>query len=188
MTVPLHLLRHGEPSLTGHFLGRTDLPLSAHGLCHSLDQLQGLTVDRVISSGLRRTDSIAAAFARMNGIAHDIDRRWRELDFGQWDGKAADELPEDDLHRFWEDPDRFPPPGGEAHGALLHRVGQAIKDLAPVPSLVIAHGGSIRAALVHLCGFSRAQCWAIHLGYGTRVDLVRTPGDSPGAILKRLTP
>lgn len=188
MIVPLHLLRHGEPSRTGRFLGRTDLPLSAHGLRRSLARLQGLTVSRVISSGLRRTDSVAAAFARTNGIPHDVDPRWRELDFGQWDGKAADELPEDELRRFWEDPDRFPPPGGESHGALLDRVGRAVAELAPVPTLVVAHGGSIRAALFHLCGFDRMQCWAIHLGYATRVDLMRTPGDGPSAILKGLTP
>ena len=117
-----------------------------------------------------------------------IDPRWRELDFGDWDGKAASAIDRDAFGRFWDDPDANPPAGGERWSALTARVSVAIGDLAPVPTLIVTHGGAMRAALHALCGFDQRQLWAFDLPYAALLSLRLWPGEPPGAQIAGLTP
>ena len=100
---------------------------------------------------------------------------------GDWDGLAASAVDRDALNRFRDDPDASPPPGGECWSALVARVSDAIADLAPVPTLVVTHGGAMRAALHHLCGFGQRQLWAFDLPCASLLSLRVWPGERPGA-------
>ena len=186
ISVPLYLLRHGEPLTKGLLLGRTDLALTAEGLTASMRQLEDLRTTRIISSGMGRTDQIAALYAKERGSCHVIDRRWQELDFGDWDGRSPSDLPDDRLMQFWTAPDRYPPPNGERHGDRMDRVRSALDDLALEPTVVVAHAGSIRAAISLLCGFDYQQSWAIEIPYAARVDLMVYVGDSRKTSLQGL--
>src|SRR3546814_15182607 len=75
-----------------------------------------------------------------------VDSRWRELDFGQWDGKATGDIDSEALGRFWADPDCYPPPGGERWSAFVERVAAGLADLPPAPTLVVTQGGGVRCA------------------------------------------
>ncbi|WP_322962992.1 histidine phosphatase family protein [Sphingomonas fuzhouensis] len=162
----LHLLRHGEPELTGRMLGRTDSPATVEGIAACVARAGGLSVTRRIASDLSR----ARASAEAIGPA-EIDPRWRELDFGEWDGLAARDIEPEALHRFWADPDTAPPPCGERWSNLVARVGGAIADLAPEPTLIVTHGGAMRAALHVLCGFDLRALWSFALPYAALVSL-----------------
>ncbi len=162
----LHLLRHGEPELTGRMLGRTDSPATAGGIAACVARAGGLDVTRRIASDLSRARACAEAI----GPA-EVDPRWRELDFGEWDGMAAAEVAPEALARFWDDPDAAPPPGGERWSDLVARVGGAIADLPPEPTLVVTHGGAMRAALHVLCGFDLRATWSFALPYAALVTL-----------------
>ncbi|WP_230481960.1 histidine phosphatase family protein [Sphingomonas sp. Leaf21] len=162
----LHLLRHGEPELTGRMLGRTDSPATPRGIAACVGRARGLEVDRRISSDLSR------ARACSEGIGPSIvDPRWRELDFGAWDGLSPAAIDAAALDRFWQDPDAAPPPGGERWSDLVGRVSAAISELPPEPTLIVTHGGAIRAALHMLCGFDRRAVWSIALPYASLVTL-----------------
>jgi alpha-ribazole phosphatase len=163
---PLYLLRHGEPELAGRMLGRTDSAATADGIRACAEQARDLPVTRRIASDLVRASACAGAIG-----AFTTDPRWREMDFGDWDGLAAAEIDPDALGRFWADPDASPPPGGERWSALTARVGEAIEALAPEPTLVVTHGGPMRAALHHLCGMSLDQAWAFDLPYAALLTL-----------------
>ncbi|CAM3367860.1 MULTISPECIES: histidine phosphatase family protein [Sphingomonas] len=162
----LHLLRHGEPELTGRMLGRTDSPATARGIAACVGQAAGLSVTRRIASDLSRARACAEAI----GPA-EVDPRWRELDFGEWDGLAASNIDPEAMRRFWDDPDAAPPPGGERWSDLVVRVRAAIADLPSEPTLVVTHGGAIRAALHVLCGFDLRACWSFALPYAALVTL-----------------
>jgi alpha-ribazole phosphatase len=176
----LHLMRHGEPALAGRMLGRTDSPATPAGIAACVDQAAGLAVDHILSSDLRRASACAAAIAR-EGLGVIGDPRWRELDFGAWDGLAPAEIDSGALERFWHDPDTAPPPGGERWSELLVRVGSAIADLPGGPTLVVTHGGAIRASLAILCGFTLPQLWAFDLPYTAVLSLRVWPGTSASA-------
>ena len=168
---PLYLMRHGEPVVTGRLLGRTDCAVTPAGIAACIAQAQGLRVERIVASDLARAHDCAAAI----GVT-TIDARWRELDFGAWDGLSPHDIDADALARFWDDPDSCPPPDGERWSTLVARVGAAIAGLPPAPTLVVTHGGAMRAALSVSCGFGMAQTWAVDLPYAAVLALKVWPG------------
>jgi alpha-ribazole phosphatase len=177
----LHLLRHGAPETQGLLMGRTDGAPTAGGIAACVAQAAELGVERILASDLRRSCDAGEAIGAMLGLPRAIDPRWRELDFGDWDGLASSTVDPDAFARFWEDPDANPPPRGERWSVLVARVAAAIADLAPVPTLVVAHGGSMRAALHILCGFEQHQLWAFDLPYATLLSLRVWPGEPVSA-------
>lgn len=177
----LHLLRHGAPETPGLMLGRTDAAPTAGGIRTCVERQAGLGIEALVASDLRRATLAGQAIGAERTLPLAIDPRWRELDFGEWDGKAAAMVDQAALARFWDDPDANPPPGGERWSSLVGRVGRAIAELAPRPTLVVTHGGAIRAALAHLCGFGQGDVWSFDLPYGALLSLTVWPGDRPAA-------
>lgn len=184
----LHLLRHGAPETPGLLMGRTDGVPTPAGIAACAAQAAGLDLKRIVASDLRRSRAAGEAIGAMLNLPLTVDPRWRELDFGDWDGLASSDIDPDAFARFWEDPDANSPPGGERWSALIARAAAAIADLAPVPTLVVAHGGSIRASMHILCGFEQCQVWAFDLPYAARLSLHVWPGAPSSAQITGLTP
>ena len=184
----LHLMRHGEPVLTGTMLGRTDSPATPAGVAACVAQTADLAFARVVSSDLSRTRACAAAIGEAHGISPDSDPRWGELDFGAWDGLAMAVVDPVALQRFWDDPDAFPPPGGERWSDLTGRIAAAVDAVELGATLVVTHGGAMRAALGVLCGFSRRQLWSFDLPYAVVVTLAIWPGPERTAQIVAIRP
>ena len=72
-------------------------------------------------------------------------------------------------------------------GSLTFRP-DAVEDLPRVPTLVLTHGGAMRAALAHLCGFSVQQSWSFGLPYAALLSLERWTGEPPLARITGLRP
>lgn len=162
-TRTLYLMRHGAPALAGRMLGRTDCDATPEGILACREQAKGLAVAHLIASDLRRASQCAEAVAADCGMPLQVDPRWRELDFGDWDGLESSAIDTDALGQFWSDPDASPPPGGERWSSLVARIGSAIDDLPTEPALIVTHGGAMRAALHILCGIALPQLWAFDL-------------------------
>lgn len=184
----LHLLRHGAPETPGLLMGRTDGVPTAEGIAACAAQAEGLGIEKLFASDLRRSRAAGEAIGAALDLPLDIDPRWRELDFGDWDGKASSAVDPGALGRFWDDPDANPPPGGERWSAFVARVSAAIAGLTPVPTLVVTHGGAMRAALHILCGFEQRQLWAFDLPYSVLLSLRLWPGGRPSAQIAGLYP
>ncbi len=167
----LYLMRHGAPVLTGRMLGKTDCEVTPEGVAACRAQAEGLEVTHIIASDLQRASRCGAAVAADLSGSLTIDPRWRELDFGAWDGLESSAIDAEALGRFWSDPDTNRPPNGERWSALVTRIAAAIDDLPAEPALVVTHGGAMRAALHVLCGFSQPQLWAFDLPYASVLAL-----------------
>ncbi|MEG3159267.1 histidine phosphatase family protein [Sphingomonas sp. LB2R24] len=172
----LHLMRHGAPDVAGRMLGRTDDPVTKGGIAACMARAESLAIERIEASDLIRARACAAAIGEPRGVAVEVDPRWRELDFGAWDGLAPAAIDPAELTAFYDDPDASPPPDGERWSALQDRVAQALAAMPQVSTLVVTHGGAIRAALAELCGFDRRQIWAFDLPYAALVSLRIWPG------------
>jgi alpha-ribazole phosphatase len=177
----LHLLRHGAPIEAGRMIGRTDSAPTQDGVTACLERVAGLNVSALIASDLMRASKAGEAVAEVMALPLSVDPRWRELDFGAWDGLAPADIGTDALTPFWNDPDACPPPGGERWSDIVERVKAAIAALAPVDTLVFTHGGAIRAALAALLGFDHRQVWAFDLPYAALLSLRIWPGQAPAA-------
>ena len=166
----IHLLRHGPPLRPGLLHGHGDEPPAAPdgGLAGAVPA--DISIGAVVTSDLRRARAGADSLARARGLAVTVDSRWRELDFGAWDGTAPEQLDAAALAQFWDDPDANPPPGGERWSELVARVGQAMAALPP-DTLVVTHGGAMRAATAVLTGLDYRQLWAFDLPYAALLSV-----------------
>lgn len=161
----LHLLRHGAPARPGRMMGLTDCAPTEAGIADCLAKSAGLSFTAIVSSDLQRTAMAATAIGSGTGLSVTIDARWREMDFGAWDGLTTAEIDARALGRFWKDPDACPPPGGERWSSLTARVAAAIADCTGPSTLVLTHGGAMRAAIACLGGFEHRQLWTFDLPY-----------------------
>ncbi|WP_420384155.1 histidine phosphatase family protein [Novosphingobium sp.] len=176
----VHLMRHGAPVTPGLMLGHSDAPVTPAGIAACVAQAGALSFQAIVSSDLQRAAVAADAIGARRGIAGTRDARWRELDFGVWDGLAPDAVDRAAIGAFWDDPDANPPPGGERWSALVARVGAALEALPARDTLIVTHGGAIRAAMAHLFGFGQRQIWAFDLPYAAVATLRVWPGSPPG--------
>jgi alpha-ribazole phosphatase len=186
-------LRHGETETPEALLGRMDAPLSPAGRAAVARQARGRAWAAIVASPLGRTRASAEIAAGGQKIETDAD--WREIDFGDWDGRPRREIAGDvRLGAFYADPDVNPPPNGEAMGAVRQRVTAALERLAAQgdgPVLVVAHGGSIRMALSVLLAIPLERLWAIRIACATliRVELGADPAQGLwGEIVEMVQP
>lgn len=177
----LHLMRHGAPAITGRLLGHEDWPATDAGIADCVARAAALDVKAIVSSDLVRARAAAEAIGAERNMVPQVDPRWRELNFGAWDGADPAALDAAALANFYADPDISPPPGGERWSALMARVDAAIAGLPPEPTLVVTHGGAMRAALALLCGFDQRQLWTFDLPYAACLTLRLWPGERPFA-------
>ena len=145
------LIRHGATgsNLQRRYLGRTDEPLCPEGLAalRPLDQ----SLELVFVSPLLRARQTAAVLfpnARQSVVAG-----LREMDFGAFEGRTADELSEDAAYRAWVDGGcEGACPGGESRSQFCRRTTAAFAQLVDCALArdasrlaIVAHGGTIMA-------------------------------------------
>jgi alpha-ribazole phosphatase len=163
-------MRHGEPAVTGRLLGHADVAATPAGMAACRAAARAIGGAAIVSSDLSRAAACAAAAGEALALPVRVDPRWRELDFGAWDGCTAADLDPADRDRFWQDPDAYPPPGGERWSALVARAADALGDLGD-GTLVVTHAGAMRAALAAACGLDARQVWAFDLPYAAVLTL-----------------
>jgi broad specificity phosphatase PhoE len=156
------LVRHGETDWNHLKLaqGHADVQLNDAGRAQALDAAGALSeekIDAVYSSDMRRAVDTARAIAAARGLDVQVDRAFREIDQGDWEGLHVDEI-----RRKW--PELWGParhhrsrPGGESPAEVrrraldgLRRVIEARPDQSVV---VVTHGGTIRWISAEALGY-----------------------------------
>jgi len=155
--VSLWLARHGETAenAEGRILGRRDPPLSAAGIAQAealAGRLKDAGIAAVWASPLRRARETAEIVGRAVGIEPVVLTDLVESDRGDWEGRRVAELADErpDLHAAFVAGDpSFRFPGGESMAEQRARTRSALAAAraGPLPALVVAHAGTIRAAL-----------------------------------------
>jgi broad specificity phosphatase PhoE len=131
----LVLTRHGATDRSNpeqHLGQRIDIPLSEAGRAAARAlgrRLEGVRFDRIVASPLRR----AQETARLALPAADVetDARLAEMDYGEWEGLAYEQIAERDgeRRRAWEeDPEANACPGGESGADVARRVQAFLAD------------------------------------------------------------
>jgi broad specificity phosphatase PhoE len=131
----LLLTRHGlttagEAAVLG---SQIDVPLAPEGRSQAralADRLEGVRIDRIISSPMSRALETAQIVA--TGRPIEIDDRLAEMDYGRWEGLVSAEIDARDpeLRSRWErDPASIPTPGGESGDDVAARARGFLTDL-----------------------------------------------------------
>jgi len=173
------LIRHGEPEGGRMFRGITDHPLSEQGWSEMRLATAGQKGwDAVVTSPLRRCAEFAEAVAGARHLPLDTESRIREMDFGAWEGRTAEDILANgpgDLSAFWADPERAQAPEGEALAEFRDRVVAGWEGILDRYEgnhiLVVAHGGVIRLLIAHTLGLPLTNLFRTEVGYACRTRL-----------------
>ncbi|MEE3354098.1 MAG: histidine phosphatase family protein [Actinomycetota bacterium] len=161
----LYVVRHGrtEANAAGLLLGHLDPELDEVGERQALAVARSLgPVDRVVCSPLLRTRRTAEAFTVRDGSPVEVDERWIEMDYGEFDGRPLTEVSPETWELWRADLD-WAPPGGESHRALGLRVRTALDDLFEASRtselVVVTHVSPIKVALAWALGVGDEVAW-----------------------------
>lgn len=146
-------------------------------------------VGRIIASPLLRAQQTAAAIAQHVGVDIETDRRWIELDYGDYDGKPMSAVPPEVWAQWRRDPD-FRPPGGESMAELASRVHDALVDLVrggdEVHTVVVSHVSPIKAAVAWALGVDIGVSWRTSLDRAS-MSTIRLHDERPALVTFNVT-
>ncbi|XOQ44859.1 MAG: Alpha-ribazole phosphatase [Clostridium sp.] len=182
----VHFIRHGttEGNEQGRYIGSTDLPLSARGAEHLRTLMKKHPYPQAqayISSPLRRcTETMGILYPESKPIlVPDL----RECDFGDWEGKTAQEIAaQDDRFRQWVagNGKQITPPNGEDGATFAQRVCSAFERIVEglmrsgmTSAVIVTHGGVIMSILATY-GLPRAEFydWMMEPGCGYSMRII----------------
>ncbi len=151
----LYLIRHTLLQIgSGICYGQSDIDVAA-SFANELGQLKTklaeISIDAIYASPLQRCSKLAQA---LNLGEHFEDHRLLELNFGDWEMSAWDDIPRHIFDDWAHDYANKAPPNGETFSQLQQRGLNFLKEIlqkhAGQNIVVVTHGGMIRALLAHV--------------------------------------
>lgn len=172
------LLRHGRTQYNDErrYQGQLDIPISPAGAAELT--AADFSPETVYVSPLCRARETARIL--FPSAAQVVIDDFAEMDFGDFDGRTADEMANDAAYRAWVDGDCTAQcPNGESRAGFCERTCAAFAGLlesCQVENLVIvAHGGTLRAVMERYALPERDYFdWMSGNGGGYRLDFDAT--------------
>jgi 2,3-bisphosphoglycerate-dependent phosphoglycerate mutase len=179
----LILLRHGQSqwNLENRFTGWVDVPLSPKGEAEARaagEKLRGHPIDVLHMSVLKRavdTATLALEAAGLSVAENHRDAALNERMYGDLQGLNKAEAAQkwgDAQIKLWRRSYDVRPPGGESLADTAARVlpyweSHILPDLGAGKNvLVVAHGNSLRALVMHLDGLTQEQVLELEIPTG----------------------
>ncbi|HMW54494.1 MAG TPA: alpha-ribazole phosphatase family protein [Accumulibacter sp.] len=162
--VQLFLIRHPPPRLAaGVCYGQLDV--DSEDPQPAARRLRALLPDAtpVIASPLRRARALAEALHPQPVF----DERLLEIDFGEWEGVAWEQIDRRLLDAWAADVLHFVTPGGESVAMLQARALDCVRSLRGNHVALVTHAGVIRAMLGHWLQLPIDEWSQLRLDFGS---------------------
>lgn len=150
----LILIRHGRTDANRRQLlqGHLDNPLDDVGRSQAAQIARRIGhIDRLVSSPLLR----ARETSEFLTMPFEIDNRWIEVNFGDYDGLPLSSISSTEWHR-WRTDATFAPPSGESQLAVFERVQESCTELSASARseniAIVSHVSPIKAAIAWALG------------------------------------
>lgn len=187
-TYRIFLIRHGKTNgnLYGKYIGVTDLPLCMEGAeelaalrLHHPDGKEYPEVHHVYASPLTRC--LQSAQILYPGKEVQPVQGLCEYDFGEFEGKSADELIQRDDYKLWlRGGADSRPPEGESMGEFTERCVRGLEEVLLdmmrrdiTRCAVVTHAGVIMNLLAG-CGLPKAPPFSHTCGFGEGYEIMMT--------------
>lgn len=172
----LYLIRHPQPEVApGICYGRSDLPLRQPWSASALRARLPAGVP-LVSSPLQRCTELAAALTPEFGI----DERLTELDFGDWEMRAWDDIPRAQIDAWSADPLGFRGHGGESVAQMQARVRLALAALEG-DCVWVTHAGVMKLVLAELLALAQDEWLSLRFAHAEITVLERAPATPAGS-------
>jgi alpha-ribazole phosphatase len=142
--------------------------------------------NRILYSPARRCAAFAQELAARRRLPSASMPIFRERGFGAWEGLRADQIPIEDLSRFWADPLGYDPPNAEPFADFRKRVQKGWQQLlagSDANPLVVTHGGVVRVITGEVLGLAADALLLVEVPPACRTRLrIPTGGGRPSLI------
>ena len=188
------IIRHGEPApeTRGRCYGHLDVDLSGNGrrqVQAVASKLRDETFRAIYSSPRQRALESAAILAEGSRVTVTIEERFREIDFGSFEGRLYDEIAQEypEIYRQWmEHPTETHFPNGESFVQMQARVTEAAREIYAghrgETIAILSHGGVNRILLAAALGVANENIFHIAQRFAA-MNLVVLIGDYPSVEL-----
>ncbi len=189
----IDLIRHGEPVGGRKYRGQIDDPLSNKGWT----QMRQAVADHkpwdvIISSTLSRCIEFAQELGQRHAIEVIREPRFIEIDFGEWEGRTANELAQEDarqVQRFLADPLNNTPRGAETLYEFEARIIGAWNDVLQQHAgrhvLLVGHAGMMRMIMRHVLDMPLERMFRIQVA-NAAITRIRVEGTGNNAFPRLL--
>jgi len=146
----LYLLRHGTPLKGRIYRGNLiNDPLSEEGWNQMKSSVADLYFDTIATSPMKRCSEFADYISKRSKIPYSIIEDFKEIGFGDWQGKTSHQIGEEVVKRFKNDPINNPVNNAENlydfQSRVIKNYLEILHKLNPKNKLlIIAHAGVIR--------------------------------------------
>lgn len=172
----LTLIRHTALQVPhGVCYGKSDVDVAASfaqelNMLHS--KLFGKVFDKVYSSPLQRCAKLAAALNKGEPM---FDARLSELNFGEWEMQAWDDIPREVFDVWAQNYAHIAPPNGETFSQMQQRalefLAEAQQQHAGQDIAIVTHGGVIRALIAHVLNMPLKGLFRFNIDHGSITQL-----------------
>lgn len=171
----IYLIRHADCGLSVYTGAKSNPPLSELGKKQAASLslwAQAADINMVYSSPLTRAMDTAKAIAETAQLDIKPVDALIELDFGDWEGLSASQIPKEEREKWYHDPISSSPPGGETLAELAKRVVPAFRDIMDTVKggeniAVVAHGGPLRVIICSVLGLHLSFLWNFGLAHAS---------------------
>ena len=169
----IFLVRHGVTTLNQQrrYCGVNNVGLTPEGRKQAVsvaNLLNHESFTSIYTSPLKRCIETSKPIAQSHDICPESLAGLSEINFGLWEGLTFEEIQTaypDQVKVWFENPDDFTFPEGESVYEFRKRVLASLETAltGQGDSLVVAHGGSLRIIICHLCGWQMESLHSFEL-------------------------
>ncbi|MBD9219350.1 MAG: histidine phosphatase family protein [Clostridiales bacterium] len=183
----LYFMRHGETvwNTERRYQGMTDIELSEEGLRQAecaAKRFKNIKIDKIYASPLKRAMKTAEKIAAEKGLEIISEDDFREIHFGEWEGKTVPELTEkygESYTNFIREPHKYGFPGEGSVENVINRIKPGIDKLIAEEKgnvLIVSHGGIIRLMIMYIMGLDSSWFTKMWIN-NTGVSIVEIKND-----------
>ena len=183
----LYFMRHGETvwNTERRYQGMTDIELSQEGLRQAecaAKRFKNIKIDKIYASPLKRAMKTAEKIAAEKGLEIISEDDFREIHFGEWEGKTVPELTEkygESYTNFIREPHKYGFPGEGSVENVINRIKPGIDRLIAEEKgnvLIVSHGGIIRLMIMYIMGLDSSWFTKMWIN-NTGVSIVEIKND-----------
>lgn len=175
----IYLVRHTETTCEkGICYGQSDVDLAEpfeSVFENILSQLPSKAI--IFSSPLKRCVTLAKYIQNnIKTISYEEDKRLMEMNFGDWEMKSWNSIPQDQLNSWMEDFVNIKVSNGESFVELHERANNFLSEKKSNkinhPVIIVAHAGTIRSFLCHHSSLPLKDAFQNKVDFGEVIKIV----------------
>jgi len=173
----IYLIRHTSVDVPkGLCYGQSDVSLA------NTFEKEAIDIKTKIPDNQRDIDLLTSPLSRCSLLVDFLfpeklvrnDKRWMEMNFGDWEMKLWNDIPEEESQLWMQDFVNVATPNGESFSEMIERVKSVWEETLQQSTndkVIVCHGGVIRTILHLILEIPAQKVFAVDIDYGAVIKI-----------------